>query len=79
MSDILQALHLKMDTFMYNLVHCSPYEIILYVWMNKLYAKGKTSDEAIVLIYKTRNIFFLNTKNSLCSPPNVALSPSSEL
>ncbi|WP_271768991.1 hypothetical protein [Aquimarina algiphila] len=62
MSDILQALHHKMDEFMYNLVHYSSYEIILYLWINKLYAQGKSSDEAIQLIYKARNILLLNHK-----------------
>ncbi|WP_160112044.1 hypothetical protein [Aquimarina sp. AU58] len=69
MSDILQALHLKMDTFMYNLVHYTPYEIILYSWINACYTKGKTSDETIQLIYKARNILLLNLKNGLCNPP----------
>ncbi len=76
MSDILKMLHLKMDEFMYNLVHYSPYEMILYVWMNKLYDKGWTSEKAIELIYKARNILFLNKKNSWCSSPNVTPSLS---
>ncbi|WP_024770417.1 hypothetical protein [Aquimarina macrocephali] len=69
MSDILQALHLKMDEFMYNLAHHTPYEMILYSWINKLYTKGRSSEEAIQLIYKARNILLLTPKNSWCSPP----------
>ncbi len=68
MSDILQALHLKTDEFMYNLVHDSPYEIILYNWINKLYAQGKSSDDAIQVIYKARNIVLLKN-NNLCNSP----------
>ncbi|WP_271783268.1 hypothetical protein [Aquimarina algiphila] len=71
MSDILKMLHLKMDIFMYNLVHYHPYEMILYIWINKLYAQNKATEDAIQLIYKARNRFLLNSKNSLCSyPPN---------
>ncbi|WP_205410259.1 hypothetical protein [Aquimarina longa] len=69
-SDILQALHHKVDTFMYNLVQYSPYEIILYTWINKLYTKGKTTDDAIQLIYKARNILLLNSQRGLCSSPD---------
>ncbi|WP_271768721.1 hypothetical protein [Aquimarina algiphila] len=71
MSDILTMLHLKMDIFMYNLIHYHPYEIVLYVWINKLYAQNKSIEEAIQLIYKARNRFLLTSKDSLCNyPPN---------
>ncbi|WP_109097523.1 hypothetical protein [Aquimarina sp. AU58] len=69
MSDILKTLHLTMDTFIYNLANHSPYEMLLYRWINKLYTKGISSEEAIQLIYKARNILLLNPKNSWCSPP----------
>ncbi|WP_146052697.1 hypothetical protein [Aquimarina sp. I32.4] len=68
MSDVLQMLHLNMDLFMYNLVHHAPYEMILYDWINKLYTKGTSSDDAVQLIYKARNILLLTPKNGLCSP-----------
>ncbi|MBP2831195.1 hypothetical protein J8281_03260 [Aquimarina sp. U1-2] len=55
----IHAMHLKLDQFMYNLVHCSPYEIIIYIWIHKLYDKQKTSEEAVQLIYKARNLFLL--------------------
>ncbi|WP_103072320.1 hypothetical protein [Aquimarina sediminis] len=69
MSDIIKMLHLKMNLFIYNLSHDSSYELILYSWINKLYAKGKTTEEAVQLIYKARNILLLNPKNGLCSSP----------
>ncbi|GAA4277039.1 hypothetical protein [Aquimarina mytili] len=62
---ILQALHFKMDTFIYNLVHHQSYEMILYRWIVKLYKKRKTSDEALQLIYKARNILLLTSTNGL--------------
>lgn len=62
--DIIEALHMKLDAFMYNLANHNPYEMLLYVWINKLYSKGKSSEEAIQLIYKARNILLLN--NILC-------------
>lgn len=68
MSDILKMLHLKMDIFIYNLAHHTPYEMILYRWINKLYTKGTSIDESIQLIYKARNILLLDPKNSWCSP-----------
>ncbi|WP_271785133.1 hypothetical protein [Aquimarina algiphila] len=67
MSDILTMLHIKMDIFMYNLIHYHPYEIVLYVWINKLYAQNKSIEEAIQLIYKARNRFLLTSKDSLCN------------
>ncbi|WP_035095212.1 hypothetical protein [Aquimarina megaterium] len=69
MSDILKTLHFTMDTFIYNLANHSPYEMLLYRWINKLYTKGISSEEAIQLIYKARNILLLTPKNSWCSPP----------
>ncbi len=64
---ILQALHLKTDAFVYNLTKQSPYEMIIYVWIDKLYEKGKTTEEAVQLIYKARNIFLLNNPGALCN------------
>ncbi len=58
---ILEALHLQMDSFMYNLVYCQPYEMIIYHWIMKLYDKGKAIDDTIDIIYKARNIFLLKT------------------
>ncbi len=52
---VLRALHMPYDRFMYNLAHGHLYEIILYLWIDKLYRKDKTSDEAVQLIYKARN------------------------
>ncbi|WP_108809208.1 hypothetical protein [Aquimarina spinulae] len=76
MSDILKTLHLTMDTFIYNLAHHTPYEMLLYRWINKLYTKGISSEEAIQLIYKARNILLLNPKNGLCTPPEPIDTPS---
>ncbi|PKV52037.1 hypothetical protein ATE84_4138 [Aquimarina sp. MAR_2010_214] len=76
MSDILKTLHLKTDIFMYNLAHHTPYEMILYRWINKLYTKGTSSEEAIQLIYKARNILLLTQKNSWCNPPKPIDTPS---
>ncbi len=66
-TEIIEALHIKQDAFMYNLAHHHPYEMLLYTWINKLYTKEKTSEEAIQLIYKARNILLLNNNNILCS------------
>lgn len=62
---IIQALHLKLDTFIYNLAHQNPYETLLYTWITKLYTKGKSSDEALQLIYKARNRFLLRCELGL--------------
>lgn len=76
MSDILKTLHLTMDIFMYNLAHHSPYEMVLYHWIDKLYRKGTSIEDAIQLIYKARNILLLTPKNGLCSTPEPIDSPS---
>ncbi|TPN87392.1 hypothetical protein [Aquimarina algicola] len=65
-NEVLAALHLSTNQFMYNLVHYHHYEVILYAWMTKLYKKGKSSDEAIQLIYKARNLFMLNYYKTTC-------------
>ncbi|WP_438423998.1 hypothetical protein [Aquimarina macrocephali] len=64
---IIESLHMKADTFMYNLAHHHPYEMLLYVWINKLYTKGKSIDDAIQLIYKARNILLLNKGHIVCN------------
>ena len=58
-----------MDTFMYNLANGHPHEPLLYLWIDKLYAKNKSSEDAVQLIYKVRNIFLLQNKVGLCSGP----------
>ena len=63
---IIEALHMKQDAFMYNHDHHSPYEVLLYHWLNKLYKKGKSIDYSIQLIYKARNILLLNNTDNLC-------------
>lgn len=62
---ILAALHLALDDFMYQVVHQQPYESTLYLWIDKLYTQGKTVPQAITLIYKARNRWMLS-KNPNC-------------
>lgn len=38
---ILKLLYLEIDTFMFNLAHHHPYDILLYPRIVKLYTKGK--------------------------------------
>ncbi len=66
--DILQALHLQTDWFMYNLAHQQPYECIVYRWMLQLYDKNMSSQQAIALIYKARNIFLLQDSSITYKP-----------
>ncbi len=63
---ILEALHLQMDSFMYNLVYCQPYEMIIYHWIMTLYDKGVSKESAIGVIYKARNLYILKKQN--CQP-----------
>ena len=51
---------MRADIFMYNLSLHNPYEMLLYVWIYKLYNKKKSIEEAIQLIYKARNILLLH-------------------
>ncbi len=59
--DIIQALHIQLDEFMYKVVHHSPYETILYIWIHKLYIKRKSCEDAVQLIYKARNMYLLTS------------------
>ncbi|MBL0685788.1 hypothetical protein [Aquimarina mytili] len=59
LADILQALHLTMDQFIYNPIHHSHYETILFRWILKLYQKQTPAEHAIQVIYITRNTFVL--------------------
>ena len=68
-TDIIEALHMKADTFMYNLSHHNPYEMLLYVWIYKLYNKKKSIEEATQLIYKARNILLLHSSQAFCNTP----------
>ncbi len=52
-------LKLKLDQFMYNLVHYSPYKLMLYIWIHKLYLKGKSSEQAVQFIYKAKRRYLL--------------------
>ncbi|GAA4273657.1 hypothetical protein U6A24_18195 [Aquimarina gracilis] len=65
--DTILALHFKLDQFMYDLVHCSHYEIIIYLWIQNLYHKGKSCEEAVQLIYRARNLFLLGKKPKSCA------------
>ncbi|MEB3346024.1 hypothetical protein U6A24_11160 [Aquimarina gracilis] len=49
----------RLDQFMYNLVHFSLYEVIVYYWILKLYGKGICKEDAIQVIYKARNLYLL--------------------
>ncbi|GAA4276496.1 hypothetical protein [Aquimarina mytili] len=66
-TDVILALQIKLDEFMYNLVHQQPYEVIVYIWIHKLYIKGKSTDDATKLIYKAKNILLSNWKYNLSS------------
>ena len=59
MSDVLKMLHIKTDIFLNNLANHHDYEMVIYLWIDKLFTKGKTSEEAVQIIYKARNIFML--------------------
>ncbi len=50
---------------MYNLVHQQPYEMILYIWIHKLYIKGKSIEDATKLICKAKNIILSDQNNNL--------------
>ena len=65
-AEVLQALHLTTDTFVAQLAQHSRYEMMLFLWINKLYKKGTTSEDAIQLIYKARNIL-LFSPNAFCN------------
>ncbi|WP_281989961.1 hypothetical protein [Aquimarina aggregata] len=58
---VVNALHMELDDFMNKLLYNYPYEAIIYVWINKLYKKGKSHEDALQLIYKAR-VFYLLKK-----------------
>ncbi len=57
--DVLKALHLDATTFFDDLAQDAPYEVQIYVWMDKLYKQGKSADEAIELIHRVRRFYIL--------------------
>lgn len=67
---VLQAFHLQMDGFMYNLVHHHTYEIILYRWILKLYDNRASIEKAILTIYKARNMFLLKDTSCMTRDSN---------
>ncbi|MFC5047187.1 hypothetical protein ACFSTE_12030 [Aquimarina hainanensis] len=56
LTDLLQWLKLDINRFMIALTHGEPYETIIYLWIDKLYYKGKSKDEALNLILKAQRI-----------------------
>ncbi len=60
MSFVLASLHIPVSDFIHRIL--SPegnYERQLYEWIIQLHAKGKTKEEALDIIYETRDYFFL--------------------
>ncbi|WP_108807591.1 hypothetical protein [Aquimarina spinulae] len=72
-TEIIEALYMKQNIFMYTLTYHYAYEVLLYAWINKFSSIGKSSEEEIKLIYNARNIFLLNSNSILCSDPNLFL------
>ncbi len=59
MTVILAALHMQHDDFIQQVAQRTPYETIVYHWIHNLYQKGKSTEEAIQLIYRARHICYL--------------------
>ncbi len=60
MSFILASLHIPIPDFIHGIL--SPegnYECQLYEWIIQLYGKGKTKEQALVIIYEIRDYFFI--------------------
>ncbi len=57
--NVLKALHLDSTSFFDDLKNDAPYEVQVYKWIDKLYKKEKTVDEAIQLIHRVRRFFIL--------------------
>ncbi len=58
LTDIIIALGLEVDTFWEALLRKEQYAIVVYLWIDKLYAKGSSMREAKCLLFKARNIYY---------------------
>ncbi len=76
MAGITQALHLRLDDFVYKVAHRAPYETLLFRWMYRLYNKEKSIDDAIALIYRARHRWLLGQDKSLCQRPATKTNPA---
>jgi len=56
---VLKALHLDTASFFDDLANDAPYEVQVYKWIDKLFAQGKSLDQAIQLIHRVRRFFIL--------------------
>ncbi|WP_103866595.1 MULTISPECIES: hypothetical protein [Aquimarina] len=63
-NEVLNALHLEFKNFFCDVDKKRPYEVLIYTWINKLYKKGKTREEAIEHIHRARRLFILRTYNA---------------
>lgn len=63
-NEVLSALHLESKSFFYDVAQKRPYEVLIYNWINKLYKKGKSREEAIEQIHRARRLFILRTYNA---------------
>lgn len=61
MIEVLRALHLQSDNFFYDVLQKTPYEVLIYNWMDKLYKSGKSREEAIEYIHRARRLYILRT------------------
>ncbi len=57
--NVLKALHLDATTFFDDVAQDAPYEVQIYVWIDKLYKQGKSADEAIERIHRVRRFYIL--------------------
>lgn len=60
LAEILVYLHLEFDNFILAILNGDPYETLVYQWVDKLYEKGKSINEALPVMYKARNFYLLH-------------------
>ncbi len=71
---IVESLNMKVDDFMRTILlensSDTCYERLLYKWIVKLFKKGKPQDQALQLIYRTRNFVLFNTWHTFYDEPD---------
>ncbi|WP_344930735.1 hypothetical protein [Aquimarina addita] len=69
LSQLIKALHMDVDDFMYRVSQHKTYELVLYGWMNRLYTKKQFYTTAVRLIYRARHFYFFRNLHPSYSSP----------
>ncbi|QKX04156.1 hypothetical protein HN014_04280 [Aquimarina sp. TRL1] len=64
LTEVIAQLALELDSFMVSIVHGEPYQTHIYIWIDRLYSQGKSSDIAAGIIRRAIRLFLTNVEKN---------------